>query len=77
MEYFGRIEIKPKILGGKPVFKGTRIPVSIGLQMLGAGAHFDKIIEEYPRLSVEDIKAAVDYSIYLINQPDEETTALE
>ena len=62
MEYFGRIEVNPKILGGKPVFKGTRIPVYIILQMLRGGATFEKIIEEYPRLSVDDIKAALDYT---------------
>lgn len=76
MEYFDRIEINQKILGGKPVFKGTRIPLYIVLQMIRSGVTFDEIIKEYPRLSIEDIKAALDYSIYLVNQPDEETILL-
>ena len=67
-----RIEINPKILGGKPVIKNTRIPVYVILQMLKDGATFKKILEEYPKLTEEDIKAALEYSIYLLNHPDEE-----
>jgi uncharacterized protein (DUF433 family) len=50
------------VLSGKPFFKGTRIPISIVLKMLRDGASFQKIIEEYPKLTEEDIKAALDYS---------------
>ena len=70
--YFDRITIDPKILSGKPVFKGTRIPISIVLRMLRDGATFQKIIEEYPRLTEEDIKAALDYSVFVVDHPDEE-----
>jgi len=76
MDLSGRIEVNPKVLGGKPIFKGTRIPVYVILQMLRGEATFEKIIEEYPRLSMEDIKAALDYSVYLINQPDKEIIAI-
>ncbi len=76
MHVFERIEINPKILGGNPVFKNTRIPVSIIIQMIRDGASFDKIIQEYPRLSIEDIKSALDLSIYLISHPDEEILTL-
>jgi len=61
---FDRIEINPKILGGKPVFKNTRIPIYVILQMIRDKASFDQIIQEYPRLTIEDIKAALDYSMY-------------
>lgn len=70
--YIDRITIDPKILSGKPVFKGTRIPISIVLRMLRDGATFQKIIEEYPRLTEEDIKAALDYSVFIVDHPDEE-----
>lgn len=69
---FDRIEINPKILGGKPVFRNTRIPIYIILQMIRDNASFDQIIQEYPRLTIEDIKVALDYSMYLLNHPDEE-----
>ena len=72
MGYTDRIKIDPKVLSGKPVFKGTRIPISIVLKMLRDGATFKKIIEEYPRLSEEDIKAALDYSVFIIDHPEEE-----
>ncbi|QEE16599.1 DUF433 domain-containing protein [Promethearchaeum syntrophicum] len=73
---FDRIEINPKILGGKPVFKNTRIPLYIILQMIRDNISFDQIILEYPRLVIEDIKAALDYSMYLLDHPDEETISL-
>ena len=72
IEHSNRISIDPKILSGKPVFRGTRIPISIVLRMLKDGATFQKIIEEYPRLTEDDIKAALDYSIYIIEHPEEE-----
>ncbi len=71
-KYIDRITIDPKILSGKPVFKGTRIPISIVLKMLRDGASFQKILEEYPRLTEEDIKASLDYSVFIIDHPDEE-----
>jgi len=70
--YNDRITIDPKVLSGKPIFKGTRIPISIILKMLRDGASFQKILEEYPRLNEEDIKAALDYSIFIIDHPEEE-----
>ena len=72
MHIFERIEINPKVLGGNPVFKNTRIPVSIIIQMIRDGVSFDKIIQEYPRLIIDDIKAALDLSVHLLNHPDEE-----
>jgi uncharacterized protein (DUF433 family) len=72
IEYSARISVDPKILSGKPVFKGTRIPLSIVLQMLRDGATFQKIIEEYPKLTEDDIRAALDYSIFIIEHPEEE-----
>ncbi len=70
--YHNRINIDPKILSGKPVFKGTRIPISIVLKMLRDGATFQKIINEYPRLTEDDIRAALDYSVFIVDHPEEE-----
>ena len=67
-----RIEINPKIQGGKPVIKNTRIPIYIILQMIADGATFKQIIKEYPKLTEEDIRAAVEYSIYILNHPEDE-----
>lgn len=70
LDFLQRIEMNPKILGGNPVIKNTRIPVHIILQMLKDGSSFADIIKEYPKLSPEDIKATLDYSLYLVNHPD-------
>ena len=53
-----RIEMNPEIMGGKPVIRGTRIPVEAILRKLGAGLTADVIIADHPRLTIEDIQAA-------------------
>ena len=53
-----RIEINPEIMGGKPVIRGTRIPVEIVLRKLGAGMTVDAILADHPRLTRDDILAA-------------------
>jgi len=53
-----RIEINPKVMGGKPVIRGTRVPVELVLRKLGAGASPEAIIADHPRLTPADIHAA-------------------
>ena len=53
-----RIEINPEIMGGKPVIRGTRIPVETVLRKLGAGQTPDVILADHPRLTADDIRAA-------------------
>lgn len=53
-----RIEINPEIMGGKPVIRGTRVPVETVLRKLGAGLAPEGIILDHPRLTPEDIRAA-------------------
>lgn len=47
---------------GKPVIRGTRIPVELIVRMLGQGISEDAILREYPRLQPEDIRAALTYA---------------
>ena len=47
------IETNPEILGGKPVVKGTRIPVTILFDMASCGYSIDQILEQYPTLTKE------------------------
>jgi uncharacterized protein (DUF433 family) len=53
-----RIEMNPEIMGGKPVIRGTRIPVETILRKLGAGMSADAILADHPRLAREDVLAA-------------------
>lgn len=53
-----RIEMDPEIMTGKPVIRGTRLPVELVLRKLGAGMLPEAILADHPRLTVEDIHAA-------------------
>ncbi len=53
-----RIEINAEIMGGKPVIRGTRIPVELVLRKLGAGVTPDGILADHPRLTHDDLLAA-------------------
>ena len=57
-----RIEINPAVLTGKPVIKGTRIPVELILKMTAQGITIAEILKEYPRLVESDIYAALEYA---------------
>ncbi|TLY17346.1 MAG: DUF433 domain-containing protein [Deltaproteobacteria bacterium] len=57
-----RIEINPKVMMGKPVIRGTRVPVELILRKLSEGATEDNLLEAYPRLTRVDIQAAIGYA---------------
>ena len=57
-----RIEINPKIMLGKPVIRGTRVPVELILRKLSEGAKEEDILNAYPHLRPDDIRAALAYA---------------
>jgi uncharacterized protein (DUF433 family) len=57
-----RIEINPAVMLGKPVIRGTRIPVELILRKLSDGATEDDLLDAYPRLTRQDIRAALAYA---------------
>jgi len=64
-----RIEKKPDTMLGKPVIKGTRVPVELIVRKLGEGASFEDILDAYPNLAEKDIQAALLYAAeYLGNE---------
>ena len=69
-----RIERNPKVMMGKPVIKGTRIPVELILRKLSEGATLEELLDAYPHLSREDIQAALAYAAEALAL--EETAAL-
>jgi uncharacterized protein (DUF433 family) len=56
-----RISIDPEICGGKPCIKGTRIWVSLVLDLLSDGMTEAQLVSEYPQLAHEDVLAAIAY----------------
>lgn len=65
-----RIVIDPEIMTGKPVIKGTRIPVELIVRMLAQGISEEEILEEYPRLTPEDIRAALAYAATILAEEE-------
>jgi uncharacterized protein (DUF433 family) len=55
------ISVDPNICFGKPCIRGTRIWVSLILDFLASGITIDELIEEYPQLTQESIRAAIAY----------------
>jgi uncharacterized protein (DUF433 family) len=57
-----RIEINSSVMLGKPVIRGTRIPVELLLRKLAEGATIEDLLDAYPRLTAEDVRAALAYA---------------
>lgn len=71
--YEDRIIVDPAIMVGKPVVKGTRIPVELVLAHLAENPDLEDIFAAYPRLTLDDIKACLAYAKRLVE--GERTTA--
>ena len=57
-----RIEMNAEVLSGKPVIRGTRLPVELILRKMSEGATEKDLLEAHPRLTREDIQAAFAYA---------------
>ena len=57
-----RIEINPRVCGGQPVIKGTRLAVAVILEQLADGETWDSLLRGYPELARADIEAALRYA---------------
>jgi uncharacterized protein (DUF433 family) len=60
-DLLARISIDPNVCFGKPCIRGTRIWVSLILDLLASGMSVTDIVEEYPQLTHADIQAAIAY----------------
>ena len=67
--YGDRIVKDPEILTGKPVVRGTRIPVELVLAKLARNPDLDELFEDYPRLTVEDVKACQSFGVSRARNP--------
>jgi uncharacterized protein (DUF433 family) len=57
-----RIDFNPRVCGGRPVIKGTRIPVEVLLGQLAEGESWDALLKGYPELTRSDIQAATRFA---------------
>ncbi len=62
MSELHRITFDPNICAGRPTIRGLRIRVKDVLELMAAGASHDEVLEDYPLLQVEDIRAVLEYA---------------
>jgi uncharacterized protein (DUF433 family) len=62
MNWQDRISVDPKVLVGKPIVKGTRIAVELVVDLLAQGWTQEQILDSYPNLAAEDIRACLAYA---------------
>jgi uncharacterized protein (DUF433 family) len=70
-----RIEVDPNVMMGKPVIRGTRVPVELILRKLSEGAAVEQLLDAYPRLTADDVRAALAYAADTVAH--EETVILD
>ena len=65
-----RIISNQKILGGKPVIRGTRISVEFILELLRSGMSFKEILQAYPHLKRSDLEAVLAFAKHAVSQEE-------
>jgi uncharacterized protein (DUF433 family) len=65
-----RIVVNPKIMGGKPIIKGTRITVEHMLKLLAQGLSYEEILKDYPHLTKDDITAVLLYAAKVASEEE-------
>jgi uncharacterized protein (DUF433 family) len=65
-----RIISDPNICSGEPCIKGTRLPVHIILSHLAVGDDYNVILTNFPRITMDDIKACLEYAAYLATEKE-------
>jgi len=69
-ELHEHIELNPRVCNGKPVIRGTRIPVQVLIEQVAAGKSWEYLLAGYPGLRREDIQAALFYASAAIERTD-------
>lgn len=67
MDWRDRITVNPLILVGKPAVKGTRIAVEMVVDLLAAGWTHQQILDSYPTLTEEDVRACLSYASEILH----------
>jgi uncharacterized protein (DUF433 family) len=69
-ELLERIVLDPNVMAGKPVIRGTRVPVALLVRMVAQGISEEEILREYPRLEPADIRGALTYAAEVVAHED-------
>jgi uncharacterized protein (DUF433 family) len=64
------INIEPEILGGQPVFKGTRVPVDTLFDHLENGISINEFLDDFPSVTREQVIAVIEIAAKLISSKD-------
>ena len=59
-----RVTMDPAVMGGKPCIRGTRVTVGTITGLLASGAEIPEILDLYPYLTIEDVRAALSYATW-------------
>ncbi|MHB8384526.1 MAG: DUF433 domain-containing protein [Candidatus Binataceae bacterium] len=70
MNWRERIAIEPAIHHGDPCIKGTRVPVSVIVGSIADGDSAEQLLDAYPQLTADDIKAALKFAAEAVNNAD-------
>ena len=69
MKYAERITFNPQQCGGRPCIRGMRVRVKDVLDLLAAGVPESEILEDFPYLQPEDIRASLEYAAQQVDHP--------
>ena len=67
MDWHDHITLDPQILVGKPVVKGTRVSVELVIDLLAAGWTHQQILDSYPTLKADDVRACLAYASEILH----------
>ena len=76
-ELLKRITSNPEIFSGKPIIRGMRISVELILSLLARGAGVEEILDDYPGLEIEDIRACAEYARAVIARDSLDAVGVE
>jgi uncharacterized protein (DUF433 family) len=64
MKPFERITLDPAVMGGKPCIRGLRVTVGTIVGLMASGQTFAQILDAYPYLEEDDLRAALEYAAW-------------
>lgn len=71
MPEWNRITVDPKVMGGKPCIRGLRVTAGTVVGLVAAGRTTDEIIKAYPYLEAEDIREALSYAAWRLEEAEQ------